>query len=372
MLTQEGCLQRQLRLRQKMAEINIDAIILIDPREIYYFTGLLLSSHIFQMPCCLWIERGGEIWAILPETNDKPYLDEYFSYKSNLAGTVSPDLMDRLCAVLEKRLRAKHREHIGYQANSLSYATLKTVAAVVHAARWTPIDELIATMQARKDADEIALIRRSIAVNVAAYMQAAAAIVPGASELEVLAAGQRGALLEAGEWVFHNGDYQCGTFNGPARPRQIEDGELYIIDAWTCYRGYWSDMSYAYIVGKQMTALQQSLFDHILWVQEQVPALLKVGNDSRDVWRSLDRLIRQHPACAESGLVHHGGHNIGLRIHEMPDINDDRGGILETGNIVCVEPGAYLEAARYGVRIENMYLITDDGAERLSPYPAAS
>lgn len=355
-----------------MAERGIDAIILSDPREIYYFTGLLLSQHIFQMPCCLWIETGGETWAILPETIDKPYLDEYLSYQSNLAGTVISGLMDRLCAVLEKRLLAKHVEHVGYQTNSLTHAILKTVDAVVHATHWSPIDELLATLQSRKDADEIITIRRSIEVNCAAYASAAAAIVPGASELDVLAAGQCGALLEAGEWVYHNGDYQCGTFNGPARSRRIEAGELYIIDAWTCHRGYWSDMSYAYAVGEKMTALQQSLFDHILWVQEQAPTLLKVGSDGRDVWHSLDRLIRQHPALAEVGLVHHGGHNIGLRIHEMPDINSDRGGILESGNVVCVEPGGYLDAARYGVRIENMYLITNDGAERLSPYLAIS
>ena len=110
MLTQEGCLQRQIRLRQMMAERGIDAIILSDPREIYYFTGLLLSQHIFQMPCCLWIETGGETWAILPETIDKPYLDEYLSYQSNLAGTVISGLMDRLCAVLEKRLLAKQKK----------------------------------------------------------------------------------------------------------------------------------------------------------------------------------------------------------------------------------------------------------------------
>lgn len=372
MLTQDGCLQRQARLRQMMAEASINAVILSDPREIYYFTGVWLPPHISQKPCCLWVETGGEMWAILPETNDKPYVQDYSFYQSNLEGTISPDLMDRLCTVLEKRLPAKPVASVGYQANSLSYAILKTVEAVVHPTGWIAIDDLIANMQSRKDADEIATMRRSIEVNVAAYTSAAAAIIPGASELDVLAAGQRGALLEAGEWVYHNGDYQCGAFNGPARARRIEAGELYIIDAWSCYQGYWTDMSYAYVVGDQMTALQQSLFDHILWVQEQVPTLLKVGNDGRDIWHLLDRLIRQHPALAETGLVHHGGHSIGLRIHEMPDINRDRGGMLEIGNVVCVEPGAYLDAARYGVRIENMYLITVGGPERLSPYPANS
>ena len=53
----------------------------------------------------------------------------------------------------------------------------------------------------------------------------------------------------------------------------------------------------------------------------------------------------------------------------MPDINRDRGGTLEPGMVICIEPGGYFEAARYGVRLENMYLITDTGAENLSEYP---
>jgi Xaa-Pro aminopeptidase len=52
----------------------------------------------------------------------------------------------------------------------------------------------------------------------------------------------------------------------------------------------------------------------------------------------------------------------------MPDINKERGGILEVGNVVSVEPGGYTPDARYGVRLENMYLITAAGAVNLSEY----
>ena len=76
-------------------------------------------------------------------------------------------------------------------------------------------------------------------------------------------------------------------------------------------------------------------------------------------------MIREHPPLADQGLVHHGGHASGLRAHEMPDINRDRGGKLEPGNVICVEPGGYFDEARQGVRLENMYLITADGCEDL-------
>ena len=53
----------------------------------------------------------------------------------------------------------------------------------------------------------------------------------------------------------------------------------------------------------------------------------------------------------------------------MPDLNRARGGTLEVGNVVSVEPGAYIPEARLGVRLENMYLITAEGCENLSEYP---
>jgi Xaa-Pro aminopeptidase len=187
------------------------------------------------------------------------------------------------------------------------------------------------------------------------------------SELEVLSAGRRGADFAAGEKVFHDGDYQSGMYNGPARGRAIERGELYIVDAWTCYRGYWSDMSRTFVVGAPPSDVQQALFDHIRWVQTQVPTLLRAGVDGTDIYRALDEMIRQHPPLADAGLIHHGGHAIGLRSHEMPDINLARGGKLEAGNVICVEPGGYFAEARYGVRLENMYLITDSGCEDLCP-----
>ena len=104
-------------------------------------------------------------------------------------------------------------------------------------------------------------------------------------------------------------------------------------------------------------------------VHEVIPSILVPGADGIAVWEQIDAMVRQHPAFAEGGLVHHGGHNIGLRAHEMPDLNPDRGGKLEVGNVVCVEPGGYTPAARIGVRLENMYLLTENGTVSLSVYP---
>lgn len=370
MLTKEGCLQRQMRLKQWLADNGIEAAVITDARDVYYFTGLLLTPYPFSIPCCLWLETQGAGCLIGPVVEQSVCIEEYIGYEANLMGTISPNLMQTLYDELDKLLRGKRVDIVAYQREALSYMAAQTIESAVDPTHWTSIDDQLASMQSCKDADEIQLIRRCIEIDLAAYTAVQAAIVPGATELEVLAAGQQAALLEAGEWVYHNGDYRCGAYNGPARPRQIQAGEIYIVDAWTCYRGYWSDLSRAFTVGNEVSPLQQSLFNYIAWIlQEHVPNLLKPGMDGQDIWRSLDQLIRQHPALAETGLIHHGGHSIGLRAHEMPDINRDRGGKLQAGQVMCVELGGYPDAARGGVRLENMYLLTADSVENLSPYP---
>ena len=224
-------------------------------------------------------------------------------------------------------------------------------------------------MQEVKDPDEIELLRKAVQVDLAAYAAAEAAMAPGVNELEVLAAAQRAAHLAAGEKVFHDGDYQCGELGGFARNRPIEAGEIYVIDAWSVYRGYWADLCRSFAVGEP-TEVQHSVFEHVKGFHDRVGEYLRPGKDGRECAVAMDAYIREHPKPGRRRLdpPRRAQPRPG-RAHEMPDLNKERGGTLRVGNVVSVEPGAYIPEARAGVRLENMYLITEDGLENLSPYP---
>ena len=134
------------------------------------------------------------------------------------------------------------------------------------------------------------------------------------------------------------------------------------------YRGCWADLCRSFAVGEP-TEVQHSVFEHVKGFHDRVGEYLRPGKDGSECAVAMDAYIREHPQLADVGLIHHAGHNIGLRAHQMPDLNKERGGTLRVGNVVSVEPGAYIPEARAGVRLENMYLITEDGLENLSPYP---
>ncbi|MGD2156139.1 MAG: Xaa-Pro peptidase family protein [Anaerolineales bacterium] len=374
MLTLDGCLGRQHRFRERLNALSIEAAIITDLRDIYYLSGTFLIGHremeYALLPALLLIETDGKTHLVAHTEEGVRGVDTCVIYPWHTFGTIHPDVDRQLCNTVVRRFWDHQPvNRLGWQQRNMPKALGDCVAEVICPDEWITIDGLLAEMQRRKDSDEVDTIRQCIQINSAGYDAAQGAIKPGTNELEVLGASQYGAMLAAGGRIKHLGDYRSGTEHGPARDRYIRNGELYIIDAQTYYHGYWSDMSRTYVVGDDLTDTQLSLFNHISAVHDRVPALLKPGVDGKEVWHALDAMIREHPVLAHRGLIHHGGHGIGLRVHEMPDITPERGGAIETGNVLAVEPGGYTKRARLGVRIENMYLVTEQGAENLSTYP---
>jgi Xaa-Pro aminopeptidase len=356
-LTELGSEIRRDRLGHLLESRELDAAVITDVPDIYYFTGKLLPP---DLPSLFLLDGEGSISAIAPEGHTVSSVDQGLYYPWNLEG------IDHMLEVGADLLVGRGWKRVGVQRSALLNVVREAIASSSEV-QLLSIDDDITDMQSRKDPDEVAVLRGSIKANLGAYAAVQEVIAPGITELDVLAAGIRRAMEAAGEKVFHDGDYQCGAYNGAARNRAIEAGELYIVDAWTCFRGYWADMSRTFVVGSDPTDPQLALFEHIRFVLQRIQELLRPGIDGRDVFYALDELVRQHPPLAEQGLIHHGGHAIGLRSHELPDINRDRGGLLESGNVICIEPGGYFPEARFGVRLENMYLITSDGCENLCP-----
>lgn len=366
-LTHNGCQDRQNRFRTQLAERNIDAAVLMDFRDVYYFTGKLLPN---TFPVFMLLETDGDCWVVSHTDDGAACVDDWIAYEWHQLDTLNFDLMNQLDTVVKRKLQdTAPVRRLGIQYESVSCLLQQTVDSALQPSESIPVDDTLSEVQRCKHPDELEMLRWSVEVNLASYDAAQAILRSGVNELEVLAESQRGAMLKAGERVFHDGDYQCGERHGPARNRRIERGELYILDGHTCCRGYWSDLARTFIVDSEPTDLQQSVFDHIAAVQASVPSLLKPGARGTEIWRALDEQIREHPALADTGLVHHAGHGIGIRMHEPPDLNRDREGILRVGDVVCVEPGGYTPKARLGARIENTYLITESGAENLSEYP---
>jgi Xaa-Pro dipeptidase len=368
-LTRAGCEARQRRFLGALEARGVAAAVITAPRDIHYLTGVLPELPIHPYPSVLFLGPGLDSWLLTGLGEGDPLVDERVVYPINLLYTLNPDNHRRAGAVLADLIRrSQGLTTLGFQRESLPHSLAAVITAAAAPRAWVEIDEVLQDQQLRKDPDEIDCIRRAVQATLAGYDRARALIAPGVSELEVMTEAQAAAQRFSGQVHYFNGDFQSGQFGGFARPRPIEAGELYIIDAWSDLGGYWCDMARTFAVSRP-TDLQESVYQHIAGILRAVPEMARPGRDTSDMWRELDSRVREHPFLADLGMKDHGGHGVGSRVHEMPDLNRDRGGVFAVGNVFTCEPAVYHPDLNLGVRLEDVFVLREGGAEPLVPYP---
>src|SRR5205085_11223754 len=119
-------------------------------------------------------------------------------------------------------------------------------------AKLIDIEPDLQRLRRRKDSDELARLRKAIAATGEMYARAREIIAPGINELDVFNELQAVAVREFGEPLTGTGnDYASGVHGGPPRDRQVEEGELYILDLGPAFRGYFADNDRKFSVGRR-------------------------------------------------------------------------------------------------------------------------
>jgi Xaa-Pro aminopeptidase len=148
-------------------------------------------------------------------------------------------------------------------------------------------------------------------------------------------------------------------------PLEIERSTLVVLDLGALVGGYCSDCTRTFATGPS-DAQMMDVYETVLAAQEAALALVKPGQDCREVHETARRVIGDR---GYGEYFNHGtGHGVGIDIHEEPRFRNGLGGELVAGNVVTVEPGVYLPG-RFGVRIEDLVLVTEDGHEVLTHFP---
>ena len=165
-------------------------------------------------------------------------------------------------------------------------------------------------LRRRKDADELARLRKAIAGTGAMYARAREIIEPGVNELDVFNQLQARAVRSFGEMMTGTGnDYQSGAKGGPPRDRQAEAGELYILDLGPAFRGYFADNCRTLAVDGRPTDDQLARLAEDHRSLHAVERMVKPGVRCQDVFNATQALLDEYrPGCFD----HHLGHGIGL------------------------------------------------------------
>lgn len=233
----------------------------------------------------------------------------------------------------------------------------------------------IDAMRQVKSAGELALLQKAIDLSVDAHLEAMKQMKPGLFEYQIAARMKEvhewgGCAREAYAPIVGTG-LNSTVLHYDILDKQIEDGDVVVIDVGGEYGGYAADITRTVPANGKFTARQREIYEIVLGAQNAAIAAVKPGaklyGDKDSLMAISTEYINTHGKDRQGAplgkyYIHGVSHHLGLDVHDPGDRNRP----LEPGMVVTVEPGIYIPEEKLGVRIEDDVLVTADGSKILS------
>jgi Xaa-Pro aminopeptidase len=231
--------------------------------------------------------------------------------------------------------------------------------------------QMIARLRMHKSPEELTQIQRSIDVTLEAHRAAWKRAAPGEYEYQVAAAMTAVYFSEGCE----RHAYAPIVGSGPnstilhysRNSRRMDRGELLLMDVGAECAGYAADITRTIPVGGPFSKRQREIYEIVLGAQNAVIAAIKPGLPLRELTPIAREYINTHGKDLHGEplgkyFTHGVSHHVGLDVHDATDFTQP----LAEGNVITVEPGIYIPEENIGIRIEDMVLVTKDGAKLMS------
>jgi len=233
------------------------------------------------------------------------------------------------------------------------------------------VAESIQKLRMAKSPDEVAAIQRAADVSIQAHLAAWRRAAPGLREYQI-AATMRHAYLDAGcerdayEPIVAAG-LNAVTLHYLKKSATLQAGQLLLMDVGAECASHTADITRTIPLSGKFTPRQRELYDIVLGAQNAAIAAAKPGVPFERLNEIAREYLRKH-GKSKSGkpldeyMTHFLGHGVGLEVHDPTD----RKAPLVEGNVITIEPGVYIPEEKTGIRIEDMIVITRDGARNMT------
>ncbi len=254
----------------------------------------------------------------------------------------------------------------GFESQHLSYANYRKLVELADGAELVPVEGVVERQRAIKDDTEIAAIRWAAQVVSEAVPRVIAELTLEITERQ-LSLRLREAILQAGgddvsfEPIVAFGENSARAHAVPTE-RRLAQGDIVLIDAGAQVDGYCSDMTRTVVFG-ELTNKFIEIYQTVRRAQQAAMAAIIPGAQAAEVDAQAREVIDSSPY--EGSFGHSLGHGVGLEVHEDPRLGKNSKDVLKAGQVVTAEPGIYLPGWG-GVRLEELVLVTQQGAEPLT------
>jgi Xaa-Pro aminopeptidase len=351
---------RAERLAAGLDEPKLDGLLVTHATNIRYLTGFAGSaSQLLVLPTALTLVTDGRYG----EQAEQELAAAGVDARIDVGRTESERRAAMSGAVAGIR-------RLGLEATHVSWAEQRELAeAWSENVELVPAAGLVEALRVVKDAGEVARIEAGAAIADEALSAVRGRIADGLSERELaleleVEMRRLGAVDRAFDVIVATGPNAARPHAQPS-DRQLREGDLVLLDFGALVDGYRSDVTRTFILGEPTTTQLRML--------EVVTAAQAAGVDAVAagvVAGKVDQVCRDVIDAAgwADAFLHTTGHGIGLDLHELPWLERDGSETLAPGQVVTVEPGVYL-VDHGGVRVEDIVLVTQDGARPLTHSP---
>ncbi len=338
-------------LKKLIQQDQLDGFVITNNIDQFY----LLGFYFYPGEAVLLLHEGGLV-CFTRQLYVEPLTQQYPFIR-----VIGQDKQMAAAAIKEVQDLGLH--HVGFDAGKESYLSgnLFKVSGLVEAQSYVSAQRQV------KDAEEIAALRDSCKIAYDTYEYIRPLLKEGMTELEVAAEMEkymriRGVSATSFLTIIAFGENTANAHHETS-DRKLKYNEAVLMDFGCIYKGYCSDMTRSWWFGDKEPAEYTKIWNTVNKAWKAGIAAEKPGKTGQEI----DAVARGIITDAGYGeyFTHRLGHGVGLEIHEEPCNDQTSQAVLQKGNVLTVEPGIYLPG-KFGVRLEETTVITDEGADILT------
>lgn len=343
------------KLIGRVRTLKVDGVLVTDDVNITYLTGFKAKDS------WLLVTGRGSFYI----TDSRYTLEAEKGLKGRDIKVVQfKDSLAQVAMGLVQKFRIKI---LGVDERHLFMAQFRSLEKVAPSGlKLKAVDGVVDYLRMIKEPEEIAMIKAAIKVNLEAFRYLGKRIRVGRTEQDLLSdleafVRQRGVgfsfppIIASGP----NSAMPHARVSG----RKLRQNEPVLVDCGIEIDGYKSDLTRMFFLGKMAPSYKEALCN-VKEAQQAAIRVIKPGVLAKEVDAEARNNLKKNGGF-DRLFSHSLGHGVGLDIHEMPRISSKSGAVLEENMVFTVEPGVYMKN-RYGIRLEEMVLVTHSGCEVLS------
>lgn len=344
--------KRMQLLRRTLKDAHLDGYLTVSTVEQRYLSGIDLSD-------------GEAVFLITPAkaycVTKKLIVSKMTPARAFLKTEDAP-FGTMLAGALEK-IKKLGLKRVAFDPNLVDFMTGETLtkAGLVRA------DGLVSEMRKAKYPDEIARLRKACKIAWESFAEVQPKIKTGMTEEDVrvlmaVAMHKRGADSIPFNIVCF-GENTADAHHTPSKTRKLKKGEAVLMDFGCFYEGYTSDMTRSWWHGTPAPAEYTQIWNIVDKARRAGVKALRPGVTAG----AIDKAARDVIEAAGYGkeFIHTTGHGIGLIVHDAPILRSGSAAEIPENAVVTVEPGIYF-AGKWGIRLEDSFLVTKTGAKKLT------